>query len=119
VPEEIINKERQAGTRQRESFTMAVKAGAKMVFGFDAAVYPHGDNAKQFSPMVKFGMTPLQAIQVATINAVQLLKWQDNMGSLEEGKYADMVAVSSNPLKDIAVLESVEFVMKGGVIYKQ
>jgi imidazolonepropionase-like amidohydrolase len=69
--------------------------------------------------MVKFGMTPLQAIQAATINAAQLLKWQDNMGSLEKGKYADMVAVSSNPLKDIAVLESVEFVMKGGVVYKQ
>ena len=69
--------------------------------------------------MVKFGMTPLQAIQAATINAAQLLIWQDNMGSLEKGKYADMVAVSSNHLKDIAVLESVEFVMKGGVVYKQ
>jgi imidazolonepropionase-like amidohydrolase len=67
--------------------------------------------------MVKFGMTPLQAIQAATINAAQLLKWQDNMGSLEKGKYGDMVAVSSNPLKDIAVLESVEFVMKGRVVY--
>jgi imidazolonepropionase-like amidohydrolase len=98
---------------------MAVKAGAKMVFGSDTAVYPHGDNAKQFSSVVKFAMTHLQAIQAATINAAQLLKWQDNMGSLEKGKYADMVAVSSNPLKDITVLESVEFVMKGGVVYKQ
>ncbi|MFT6989516.1 MAG: imidazolonepropionase-like amidohydrolase [Paraglaciecola sp.] len=119
VPEENINKERQVGTRQRESFTMAVKAGAKMVFGSDAAIYPHGDNGKQFSRMVKFGMTPIQAIQAATINAAQLLKWQDNIGSIEKGKYADMVAVSSDPLKDIAVLESVDFVMKGGVVYKQ
>jgi imidazolonepropionase-like amidohydrolase len=119
VPEENINKERQVGTRQRESFTMAVKAGAKMVFGSDAAVYPHGDNGKQFSRMVKFGMTPIQAIQAATINAAQLLKWQDNIGSIEKGKYADMVAVSNDPLKDIRVLESVDFVMKGGVVYKQ
>ncbi|MFQ3191602.1 MAG: imidazolonepropionase-like amidohydrolase [Paraglaciecola sp.] len=118
VPEENINKERQVGTRQRESFTMAVKAGAKMVFGSDAAIYPHGDNGKQFSRMVKFGMTPIQAIQAATINAAQLLKWQDNIGSIEKGKYADMVAVSSDPLNDIAVLESVDFVMKGGVVYK-
>jgi imidazolonepropionase-like amidohydrolase len=119
VPEENINKERQVGTRQRESFTMAVKAGAKMVFGSDAAIYPHGDNGKQFSRMVKFGMTPIQAIQAATINAAQLLKWQDNIGSIDKGKYADMVAVSSDPLKDITVLESVDFVMKGGVVYKQ
>jgi imidazolonepropionase-like amidohydrolase len=119
VPEENINKERQVGSRQRESFTMAVKAGAKMVFGSDAAIYPHGDNGKQFSRMVKFGMTPIQAIQAATINAAQLLKWQDNIGSIEKGKYADMVAVSSDPLNDIAVLESVDFVMKGGVVYKQ
>jgi imidazolonepropionase-like amidohydrolase len=69
--------------------------------------------------MVKFGMTPIQAIQAATINAAQLLKWQDNIGSIEKGKYADMVAVSNDPLKDITVLESVDFVMKGGVVYKQ
>jgi imidazolonepropionase-like amidohydrolase len=119
VPEENINKERQVGTRQRESFTMAVKAGAKMVFGSDAAIYPHGDNGKQFSRMVKFGMTPIQAIQAATINAAQLLKWQDNIGSINKGKYADMVAVNSDPLKNIMVLESVDFVMKGGVVYKQ
>lgn len=119
VPQENLNKERQVGTRQRESFTMAVKAGAKMVFGSDAAIYPHGDNAKQFSRMVKFGMTPIQAIQAATINAAELLNWQNDMGSISKGKFADMVAVSSNPLEDIAVLESVRFVMKGGVVYKQ
>ncbi|MFT5038735.1 MAG: imidazolonepropionase-like amidohydrolase [Flavobacteriaceae bacterium] len=118
VPEENINKERQVGERQRESFTMAVKAGARMVFGSDAAIYPHGDNAKQFSRMVKFGMTPLQAIQAATINSAELLNWQNDMGSISKGKFADIVAVSSDPLKDIAVLESVDFVMKGGVVYK-
>jgi imidazolonepropionase-like amidohydrolase len=119
VPEENINKEREVGTRQRESFSMAVKAGAKMVFGSDAAVYPHGDNGKQFSRMVKFGMTPLQAIQAATINSADLLNWQKDVGSINKGKYADIVAVSTNPLKDITVLETVEFVMKGGLVYKQ
>jgi imidazolonepropionase-like amidohydrolase len=69
--------------------------------------------------MVKFGMTPIQAIQAATINAAQLLKWQDNIGSIKVGKYADLVAVEVNPLEDISSLESVAFVMKGGVVYKQ
>ena len=119
VPEENLNKERQVGTRQRESFSMAVKAGAKMVFGSDAAIYPHGDNAKQFSRMVKFGMTPIQAIQAATIHPADLLNWQNDVGSISKGKFADIVAVSADPLKDIAVLEKVEFVMKGGVVYKQ
>jgi imidazolonepropionase-like amidohydrolase len=98
---------------------MAVKAGAKMVFGSDAAIYPHGDNAKQFSRMVKFGMAPIQAIQAATINSAELLNWEKDRGSIRKGKYADMVTVSSDPLKNIAVLESVDFVMKGGVVYKQ
>jgi imidazolonepropionase-like amidohydrolase len=89
-----------------------------MVFGSDAAIYPHGDNAKQFSRMVKFGMTPLQAIRAATINSAELLNWQHDMGSISKGKFADIVAVSSDPLKDIAVLESVSFVMKGGAVYK-
>ena len=119
VPEENLNKERQVGTRQRESFTMAVKAGAKMVFGSDAAIYPHGDNAKQFSRMVKFGMTPIQAIQAATIHPADLLNWQNDVGSISKGKFADIVAVNTDPLKDITVLEKVEFVMKGGVVYKQ
>lgn len=119
VPEENLNKERKVGTRQRESFSMAVKAGAKMVFGSDAAIYPHGDNAKQFSRMVKFGMTPIEAIQAATINSANLLKWQNDVGTITKGKFADIVAVDNNPLEDITVLESVKFVMKGGVVYKQ
>jgi imidazolonepropionase-like amidohydrolase len=119
VPEENLEKERQVGARQRESFSMAVKAGAKMVFGSDAAIYPHGDNGNQFARMVRFGMKPIEAIQAATINAANLLKWQDDLGSLSKGKFADIVAVSKNPLDDISVLEEVEFVMKNGVIYKQ
>ena len=118
VPEENINKERMVGERQRESFSMAVKAGARMVFGTDSGVYPHGDNGKQFARMVRFGMTPLQAIQSATINSAELLGWQDRVGQIAPGYYADIIAVDGNPLDDIAVLENVGFVMKGGVVYK-
>ncbi|WP_299077416.1 amidohydrolase family protein [uncultured Paraglaciecola sp.] len=119
IPQENINKERKVGTKQRQGFTMAVKSKAKMVFGTDAGVYPHGDNAKQFSRMVKFGMTPIEAIQAATINSATLLNWQENLGTIQAGKLADLIAVKEDPLKDIAVLESVDFVMKAGVVYKQ
>jgi len=118
VPQENLDKERQVGTRQRESFSMAVKAGANMVFGSDAGVYPHGDNGKQFARMVQFGMTPLQAIQAATINSAELLGWQDRVGRIEPGYYADLIAVDGDPLEDISELEDVDFVMKGGVVYK-
>ena len=119
VPEENINKEREVGTIQRESFSNAVIANAKMVLGSDAGIYPHGDNANQFSRMVKFGMTPLQAIQTATIEPAKLLKWQENLGSISAGKYADIIAVEQNPLENIATLENVSFVMKNGEIVKQ
>lgn len=119
VPEENLNKERLVSKRQRESFTMAVKGGVKMVFGTDAAIYPHGDNAKQFSRMVQFGMTPLQALQAATVNAASLLKMEDKLGQLKEGYYADIVAAPGNPLEDISVMEKVAFVMKDGAVYKQ
>ncbi|ANO51171.1 Xaa-Pro dipeptidase [Woeseia oceani] len=118
VPEENINKDRMVGERQRESFSMAVKAGANMVFATDSGVYPHGDNAKQFSRMVRFGMTPLQALQSATVNAAKLLGWEDRVGQIAPGYYADIIAVDGNPLEDISTLENVGFVMKGGVVYK-
>jgi len=118
VPQENIDKEKQVGTKQRQSFTMAVKAGVKMVLGTDAGIYPHGDNAKQLSRMTKFGMTELQAIQAATINSARLLKWQDKVGQLKTGYYADIIAVNDNPLEDISTLEKVIFVMKNGIIYK-
>lgn len=117
VPQENIDKERAVGQKQRDSFAAAVKAGVKMVFGSDAAIYPHGLNARQFSRMVKFGMTEAQALQAATINSANLLK-KDDLGQIKVGFLADIVAVSGNPLQDISVTENVEFVMKGGVVYK-
>ncbi len=118
VPEENINKEKQVSQAQRDSFKAATLAGAKMVFGTDAAIYPHGDNGKQFSRMVRFGMTPLQAIQAATINSATLLKQESQLGQIAEGYLADIIAVDGNPLDNVSVLESVSFVMKDGKIYK-
>lgn len=118
VPEENINKEREVGTRQRQSFTMAVRMGAKVVFATDSGVYPHGDNGKQFERAVRFGMTPAQAIQSATSLTADLLGWEDRVGEIAPGRYADIVAVHGNPLDDITELEDVDFVMKGGVVYK-
>lgn len=119
VPEENINKEREVGTRQRQSFTLAVDMGARVVFATDSGVYPHGDNGKQFSRTVRFGMTPTQAIQSATSLTADLLGWEDRVGEIAPGMYADIVAVDGNPLDDIAELEDVDFVMKGGVVYKR
>ena len=102
---------------QRESFRAAAKAGVKMVFGSDAAIYPHGLNAGQFEIMVRYGMTEMQALQAATINAASLLK-QDDLGVIAVGKLADIVAVPGNPLDNIKMTEAVNFVMKDGVVYK-
>lgn len=118
VPEENINKEREVGTRQRQSFTLAVEMGAKVVFATDSGVYPHGDNGKQFARAVRFGMTPTQAIQSATSLTADLLGWEDRVGEIAPGMYADIIAVNGNPLNDISELEDVDFVMKGGVVYK-
>lgn len=117
VRQEALDKERAVGTIQRESFTKAVKAGAKVVFGSDAAIYPHGDNAKQFSRMVQFGMTEMQAIIAATSLAAEALGKVGEIGCLDVGCAADIVGVSGNPLTDIAILESIDFVMKEGVAY--
>lgn len=117
-PEKIMNKERMIGKLQRENFQKAAKAGVKIAFGTDAGVYPHGWNAKQFYHMVKYGLTPMQAIQSATINAADLLDWKDRTGSITKGKLADIIAVGSNPLDDITILEHVKFVMKDGKVYK-
>ncbi len=115
---ESIEKEKKLGRLQRENFQKAVKAGVKMAYGTDGGVYPHGDNAKQFAYMVQFGMTPMQAIQAATVNAADLLGWADRVGSVEPGKYADLIAVSGDPLADVRALENVGFVMKGGAVVK-
>jgi imidazolonepropionase-like amidohydrolase len=118
-PPKIIEKERQIGRLQRENFQRAVKAGVKVAFGSDAGVYPHGWNAKQFAHMVKWGLTPMQAIQAATANAADLLGWSDRVGKIAPGLYADLVAVDADPLQDVTVLEKVRFVMKGGTVYKK
>ena len=118
LPQENVDKEKIVGRQQRENFERAVKAGAKMAFGTDAGVYPHGDNAKQFFYMVKYGMTPAQAIRAATSNAADLIGRAKEVGTLEAGKYADLIAVSRDPLQDVRALENVGFVMKGGIVYK-
>jgi imidazolonepropionase-like amidohydrolase len=117
-PGKIIEKERLVGRAQRESFQRAVKAGVKIAFGTDAGVYPHGWNAKQFAHMIRYGMTPMQAIQAATVSAADLLGWSDRVGAIEAGHFADIIAVSGDPLADVTVLERVAFVMKGGQIIK-
>src|SRR5215475_13994522 len=117
-PEKIIEKERLVGRKQRENFQKAAKAGVKLAFGTDAGVYPHGWNAKQFAHMVKWGLTPMQAIQTATLNAADLLGWNGKVGVIAPGAFADIIAVDGDPLKDVTELERVKFVMKGGMVYK-
>jgi len=117
-PEKVINKERMVGRTQRENFQKAAKAGVKLAYGTDAGVYPHGWNAKQFAHMVKWGLTPTQAIQTATVNAADLLGWNDKVGVIAPGAFADIIAVDGDPLKDVTEFERVKFVMKGGVVYK-
>lgn len=117
-PEKIINKAKSIKIEKEKSFERAVKAGIKIAYGTDAAVMPHGWNAKDFSYMVKAGMTPMQAIQSATINAADLLDIKTKTGSITIGKYADIIAVENNPLDDVSILEHVNFVMKDGTVYK-
>ena len=116
--DEMLEKERMVGQQQREGFRKAAQAGVKIAFGTDAGVYPHGGNARQFAYMVKCGLTPMQAIQAATVNAADLLGWSDQVGSLEPGRFADLIAVEGDPLQDVTTLEHVKFVMKGGQVIK-
>jgi imidazolonepropionase-like amidohydrolase len=118
TPADFLAHDAELGRIQRESFRKAVRAGAKMTFGTDAGVCPYGTSGKQFAFMVRYGMTPMQAIQAATSNAAGLLGHSSEIGSIKPGKFADLVAVSGDPLKDISLLENVEFVMKDGKVYK-
>ena len=115
---ESIEKEKKIGRQQRENFRRAFQNGAKIAYGTDSGVYPHGDNAKQFAKMVEWGMKPLDAIQAATINAADLLGWSDKIGVLENGHYADLIAVNGDPTANVPVLESVKFVMKAGAVVR-
>jgi imidazolonepropionase-like amidohydrolase len=119
IPTDFLEHDRNLGEAQRQRFTKALRAGVKMSFGTDAGVCPYGVAARQFAFMVKYGMTPMQAIQAATSNAADLLGKSGLLGSLKSGKYADIIAVSGDPLADIRALEHVTFVMKEGHIYKQ
>lgn len=119
TPQDFLQHDRDLAEAQRRNFTKAVHAGVKMTFGTDAGVCPHGINARQFAFMVKYGMTPMQAIQSATVNAADLIGHSELFGSVKAGKAADIIAVRGDPLTDIRVLEKVDFVMKDGVVYKQ
>jgi imidazolonepropionase-like amidohydrolase len=119
IPADFLEHDRDLGEAQRQRFTKAVRAGVKMSFGTDAGVCPYGFSVRQFAFMVKYGMTPLQAIQSATSNAADLLGKSSLLGSLKPGKYADIIAVTGDPLSDIRLLENVKFVMKEEKIYRQ
>jgi len=117
-PADILRKNEETTETQRAGFRKAVAAGVRIAYGTDSGVYPHGMNAMQLPYMVKYGMTPMQAIQSATISAAQLMQWEDRVGSIAPGKYADIIAVEGDALADLRSLMKVGFVMKGGVVYK-
>ncbi|MDE1960027.1 MAG: amidohydrolase family protein [Xanthomonadaceae bacterium] len=118
-PPQVARKAMQVGPIIMATAGKAYKAGVKIAFGTDAGVYPHGENAKEFEYMVEAGMPPMFTIQAATMHAAELLKHDKDVGSIEPGKYADVVAVPGNPLNDIKLMQKVDFVMKGGVVYEQ
>lgn len=118
VLEDNLRKDREVAEVQRQGFKRALQAGVKMVYGTDSGVYPHGDNAKQFAVMVRYGATPLQAIQIATINSAEALGWKDKVGVIKPGAFGDLVGVTGDPTRDVTVLERPVFVMKGGETVK-
>ncbi|MBU6165997.1 MAG: amidohydrolase family protein [Alphaproteobacteria bacterium] len=118
LDEQNLAKEREVGLRQRQAFQAAWRAGVKMVFGSDAGVYPHGDNARQFAKMVEWGMTPIDAIRAATIKAAEALGREGDVGQIAPGRMADMIGVAGDPSRDVASLRDVKIVIKGGVLMK-
>src|SRR5580698_1365294 len=118
VPDFLLLKAKAVMPAARKNIAHAFASGVKVAFGTDAAVYPHGLNAHEFAVMVKLGLTPLQAIQAATINAADLMGWPGKVGSLDPGAWGDIVAVDGDPLKDVTTLEHVKFVMKGGEVVR-
>ena len=118
LPAESIEKEKALGQTQRENFAKCVKAGVRIAFGTDAGIYPHGDNARQFAFMVKYGLTPARAIRSATADAAELIGRPGDIGRVAPGRFADLIAVAGDPLKDVRALETVGFVMKGGAVVR-
>jgi imidazolonepropionase-like amidohydrolase len=118
VMEDNLRKDREVAEVQRQGFKRALAAGVKMVYGTDSGVYPHGDNAKQFAIMVRYGATPLQAIQAATINSADALGWKGKVGVVQAGAWGDLIGVTGDPTRDVTVLEHPVFVMKGGETVK-
>lgn len=117
-PEKILEKERLVGRTQRENFRKAVLAGCKVAYGTDSGVYPHGWNGKQMAHMIRWGMTPVQAVQSATLHAAEVLGLDKQIGQLSAGYRADLIAIEGDPLAEPARFEQVAFVMKGGEIHK-
>ena len=117
-PEEFLRKNVETTEAQRQGFTRAHAAGVDIVYGTDAAVYPHGLNARQFPIMVQRGMTPMEAIQAATSVAARHMGWADRIGSLQPGRFGDLIAVTGDPLADVTRLQDVAVVIKGGLAFK-
>ena len=118
LPEFLAVKARAVLPEAKKNLSHAFQSGVKVAFGTDAGVYPHGLNAHEFNSMVQAGLSPLAAIQAATVNAADLLGWSDKVGTIEPGKWADIVAIDGDPLHDVRALESVKFVMKGGQVFR-
>jgi len=116
---DVLRKNRETTDAQRQGFEKAVKAGVKLAYGTDSGGYPHAWVGKQFAYQVRYGQTPMQAIQTATTNAADLLGWADQVGAVKPGLFADLVAVPGDPTADVTLLESIPFVMKGGRVVKQ
>lgn len=118
LPKPLLEKAKVVLPAARQNIAHAIQQGVPVALGTDAAVYPHGLNGREFAVYVKLGMTPLQAIRSGTVNASQLLGWSDRVGAIEAGKFADMIAVNGDPLKDVTELERVQWVMKGGAVVR-
>jgi imidazolonepropionase-like amidohydrolase len=117
-PEEFLRKNAETVDVQREGFRKAVAAGVRVAYGTDAGVYPHGMNGRQLAVMVQFGMTPMQALRSATIDAAETMGWRDQVGSIAPGKFADLVAIAGEGLGDMSAFADVQFVMRGGIVEK-
>lgn len=119
LPPQIIAKAKEVMPAMKKNLTHAIQQGVPVAFGTDAAVYPHGLNAREFAVLVRMGLTPIQAIQTSTVHASKLLGWEDRIGAIEAGKFADLIAVEGDPTKDVTELERIKFVMKGGTVFKK